>query len=283
MGRQGPGRTGLSPSQAPLSRGLGPGPPLRTLLQTTIRTPRAPDSQAGLFPVRSPLLGESLLVSFPPLIDMLKLSGWPRLTWGRLRFGGSASADARPCGTMTRRPLTSGLERSSTLIHRGPWRPSRRGPFSAGRGAVPPGGHHPPCPGAGHWRRCVTPRQACPRPNGFGRNLRSKTRWFTGFCNSHQVSHFATFFIDARAEISVAESRFVCNCGVGSVAGRPARVPRSVKFSLAPGRRGFVAGGGVPPAERFFQPVRGSLLFRGTTMILPQVHLRKPCYDFSFL
>lgn len=57
--RQGPGATGLSPSPAPLSRGLGPGPPLRTLLQTTIRTPRAPDSQAGLFPVRSPLLGES--------------------------------------------------------------------------------------------------------------------------------------------------------------------------------------------------------------------------------
>lgn len=56
-------------------------------------------------------------------------------------------------------------------------------------------------------RRCVTPRQTCPQPKGFGRNLRSKTRWFTGFCNSHQVSHFATFFIDARAEISVAESR----------------------------------------------------------------------------
>ena len=55
----------------------------------------------------------------------------------------------------------------------------------------------------------VTPRQACPQPKGFGRNLRSKTRWFTGFCNSHQVSHFATFFIDAGAEISVAESRSV--------------------------------------------------------------------------
>ncbi|KAK8497753.1 hypothetical protein V6N13_066166 [Hibiscus sabdariffa] len=39
--RQGPGTTGLSPSPAPLSRGLGPGPSLRTLLQTTIRTPRA--------------------------------------------------------------------------------------------------------------------------------------------------------------------------------------------------------------------------------------------------
>ena len=57
--RQGPGATGLSPSPAPPSRGLGPGPPLRTLLQTTIRTSQTPDSQAGLFPVRSPLLGES--------------------------------------------------------------------------------------------------------------------------------------------------------------------------------------------------------------------------------
>jgi hypothetical protein len=58
--RQGPGTTGLSPSPAPLSRGLGPGPSLRTLLQTTIRAPKAPDYQPGLFPVRSPLLGESL-------------------------------------------------------------------------------------------------------------------------------------------------------------------------------------------------------------------------------
>jgi hypothetical protein len=58
--RQGPGTTGLSPSPAPLSRGLEPGPPLRTLLQTTIRTAWPPDFQVGLFPVRSPLLGESL-------------------------------------------------------------------------------------------------------------------------------------------------------------------------------------------------------------------------------
>lgn len=31
--------------------------------------------QLELFPVHSPLLGESLLVSFPPLINMLKFSG----------------------------------------------------------------------------------------------------------------------------------------------------------------------------------------------------------------
>ncbi|KAL2225676.1 UNVERIFIED_CONTAM: hypothetical protein Sindi_2972600, partial [Sesamum indicum] len=49
-GAAGSGTTGLSPSPAPLSRGLGPGPPLRTLLQTTIRTAKPPDSQVGLFP-----------------------------------------------------------------------------------------------------------------------------------------------------------------------------------------------------------------------------------------
>ncbi|CAN7077075.1 unnamed protein product, partial [Brassica oleracea var. botrytis] len=48
--RQGPGMTGLSPSLAPLSRELGPGPSLRTLLQTTIRTPKTSDFQAGLVP-----------------------------------------------------------------------------------------------------------------------------------------------------------------------------------------------------------------------------------------
>eukprot|EP01018_Ginkgo_biloba_P020139 Gb_34478 [translate_table: standard] len=58
--QQGPSPTGLSPSRAPPSKGLGPGPPLRTLLQTTIRAARPPDFHAGLFPVRSSLLGESL-------------------------------------------------------------------------------------------------------------------------------------------------------------------------------------------------------------------------------
>ncbi|KAK4381626.1 hypothetical protein Sango_2949800 [Sesamum angolense] len=80
-----------------------------------------------------------------------------------------------------------------------------------------------------------------PWPNGFGRNLRSKTRWFTGFCNSHQVSHFATFFIDARAEISVAESRFDIRY-TSPPHGRPRtgapRGGRFVRFSLARSARG---------------------------------------------
>ena len=36
---------------------------------------KTPDFKFELFPLHSPLLGESLLVSFPPLIDMLKFSG----------------------------------------------------------------------------------------------------------------------------------------------------------------------------------------------------------------
>ena len=39
--------------------------------------------------------------------------------------------------------------------------------------------------------------------------MRSKIRWFTEFCNSHYVSHFAAFFIVARTKISVAKS---CEC-----------------------------------------------------------------------
>jgi hypothetical protein len=38
------------------------------------------DWQLELFPLHSPLLGESWLLSSPPLIDMLKFSGSPSLS-----------------------------------------------------------------------------------------------------------------------------------------------------------------------------------------------------------
>src|SRR5690625_3074660 len=69
--------TGLSPSTAPRPRGLGhvclssqPAP-----LQTTILCTCCKDSKSELIPLHSPLLRESWLVSFPPLINMLKSSG----------------------------------------------------------------------------------------------------------------------------------------------------------------------------------------------------------------
>lgn len=129
--------------------------------------------------------------------------------------------------------------------------------------------------------RCVTPRQTCPRPDGFGRNLRSKTRWFTGFCNSHQVSHLATFFIDARAEISVVESRFVFSPRGGTEPGARARERgdagpkrhRVLRIPWRGSRRGSllsgVERGGRPPYPRGTDAqlpkgrVRGSFCFSG--------------------
>ncbi|KAK8616699.1 hypothetical protein V6N13_116669 [Hibiscus sabdariffa] len=120
--RQGPGTTGLSPSPAPLSRGLGLGPPLRTLLQTTIRTPRVTDSQAGLFPVRSPLLRESLCESR----DIRCRESFCVFTtkWARLRRTRTANGGATTDGHLFI-PI--------------PWRNSRRGLF------VLPWGHGFPC------------------------------------------------------------------------------------------------------------------------------------------
>ncbi|KAF3320175.1 hypothetical protein FCM35_KLT22231 [Carex littledalei] len=140
-----------------------------------------------------------------------------------------------------------------------------------------------------------------PSGGSLGRNLRSKTRWFTGFCNSHHVSHFATFFIDARAEISVAESRtffhrprqpapprsgspvpqlFLVFLGV-----IPRRIPASDRRARrARGKRPAGAEEAASTSRAAFcHACNGRVSREATAMILPQVHLRKPCYDFSFL
>ena len=80
------------------------------------------DFQVGLFPLRSPLLGESWLVSSPPPTDMLKLSGWSCLNSGRtlgvslLRLGhGSLSKPTAACDYSIRTAAyqTGGLHLSS--------------------------------------------------------------------------------------------------------------------------------------------------------------------------
>ena len=67
-------------------------------LQITTRTAR-PDFKFELLPLHSPLLRQSLLVSFPPLIDMLKFSGYPYLIRGQsleVRFRGAEGELVRP-------------------------------------------------------------------------------------------------------------------------------------------------------------------------------------------
>jgi hypothetical protein len=70
-------RRGSHPLRHPLPTDLHSDRLLARRLQTTTRLPReeAPDSQPELFPLHSPLLRESSLVSFPPLNDMLKFGG----------------------------------------------------------------------------------------------------------------------------------------------------------------------------------------------------------------
>jgi hypothetical protein len=80
-GRQRRPRTGFSPSATSRSRELRPGR-ARSILYKLQLGPR-PDFKFELLPLHSPLLGQSLLVSLPPLIDMLKFSGYPYLIRGQ--------------------------------------------------------------------------------------------------------------------------------------------------------------------------------------------------------
>ena len=81
-------QTGLSPSVASRSRELGRHLAKSILCKLQLG-PWGPDFKFELLPLHSPLLGQSLLVSFPPLIDMLKFSGYSYLIRGQpLEYGG---------------------------------------------------------------------------------------------------------------------------------------------------------------------------------------------------
>ena len=74
--------TGLSPSMASRSRELGRHL-AKSILYKLQLGPEGPDFKFELLPLHSPLLRQSLLVSFPPLIDMLKFSGYSYLIRGQ--------------------------------------------------------------------------------------------------------------------------------------------------------------------------------------------------------
>ncbi|KAK4280183.1 hypothetical protein QN277_011839 [Acacia crassicarpa] len=167
---------------------------------------------------RSPLLGESSLVSFPPLIDMLKLSG---------RALGLTASGAT-CVQRLNGSQDSTIHTKYRISLRSS---SMREP------------------------RYLLPRVISDAQMARGMALGDR-------CRSRAASE--------RASLSF-----------------------SVPWRL--GHRGLVAGGGLghalalPPPSRLALPPPSSCSFAGrsfrvdATMILPQVHLRKPCYDFSFL
>ncbi|KAL0642001.1 hypothetical protein Bca4012_103549 [Brassica carinata] len=58
-----------------------------------------------------------------------------------------------------------------------------------------------PISSRGWGRRFVTPRQACPRPEGLRRNLRSKTSMVHGILQFTPSIAFRSFFIDHERDI----------------------------------------------------------------------------------
>ena len=70
---------GFHPLWRSIPRDLFFHPTFYHTLQITIRRSKTPDFKFELLPVRSPLLRQSQLISFPPLTDMLKFSGQPCL------------------------------------------------------------------------------------------------------------------------------------------------------------------------------------------------------------
>ena len=105
-------------------------------------------------------------------------------------------------------------------------------------------------------------------------------------CNSHYVSHLVAFFIDARAKRSTVRSCSLI-CLTDFFFRRIRRQAWNDMYT-----RGFslsVCVRSEKPADtRHDLTIRvhsgfpkGNAL--ATVMILPQVHLRKPCYDFYFL
>ena len=83
-------RRGSHPLGRPFPGNLGTGACRSHLDRPQFLGASTEDFRLELFPVRSPLLGESWLVSFPPLIDMLKFSGCSCLNSGRM-IGGCVS------------------------------------------------------------------------------------------------------------------------------------------------------------------------------------------------
>lgn len=91
---------------------------------------RGPDFKFELLPLHSPLLRQSLLVSFPPLIDMLKFSGYPYLIRGQSARGFGWGRGRRGARTRARRLVASRSPRGHRHCLSGPPPSPATGPNS---------------------------------------------------------------------------------------------------------------------------------------------------------
>ena len=151
------------PLRRPIPGHLDGGRTRSILCKLQLGPPRGrPDFKFELLPLHSPLLRQSRLVSYPPLIDMLKFSGYPYLIRGQpkrrrvvLRSPGGGTGrtglakDAgRSLGAGDKAPYARGPGRGAAAAFRA--RP--RGQFPGDAGPT-----HKPC-----LRVAMTLGQACP-------------------------------------------------------------------------------------------------------------------------
>ena len=110
---------------------MGRRSPPKMPLQITTRRSGTPDFKFELLPLHSPLLGQSLLVSFPPLIDMLKFSGYPYLIRGVPSLRSSPPDGRARAGSLAASRRQCEISRSATLQASRPFIPARWQPARA--------------------------------------------------------------------------------------------------------------------------------------------------------
>ena len=179
------------------------------------------DSHSELFPLQSPLLGESWLVSFPPLSYMLKFSGSSYLIWDLIGVLIDTSCLDK-CQSRSRLPpLLSSLNRKLRELLpcelREVLNVSSQSPAFEMKQERPKQLRISfPCSSKFQrslphnkvdWLSGVYRHSNKHTPDNYREcNVRSKIWWFSRICGSHYVSHFAAFFIVVGAKTSIAES-----------------------------------------------------------------------------
>jgi hypothetical protein len=127
-------------------------------------------------------------------------------------------------------------------------------------------------------------------------NMRSSSCRFTESCNSQCLSHFAAPFIVVRTETSIAESceveRLTAQekkciqtslCDSSPKEATAARTRQSRSLTRPTARESQHEGSKKHILTQTLTEEFTWVCLEHVRMILPQVHLRKPCYDFSFL
>jgi hypothetical protein len=115
-GRGARSQTGLSPSMTRCSKRIRPQLARSILYKLQLGPEDGPDFKFELLPLHSPLLRQSLLVSFPPLIDMLKFSGYPYLIRGQSEETTSLRRSRETAGTRARKLAASRVPTDSAII-----------------------------------------------------------------------------------------------------------------------------------------------------------------------